>query len=85
MRLLVEIVLGQLSEYPTTLQEDLEALQNAIEYPKFSNRRHAKIQKEVLHHFATWARTAQQVLTAIESELREEVENGGRWCGCSQH
>lgn len=80
MRILVEIVHCLLSEYPTTLQQDLEALQNEDQYPKFSNRRHAKIQvrgeKEVLHHFATWARTAQQVLTVIECELREEVENG---------
>lgn len=76
MRLLLDVVARHLSQYPTTLSQDLADLQDEAAYPRFSNRRHAKIQvrgeKEVLHHFAHWARTALDVLDVIDEELKEE-------------
>jgi Rubisco LSMT substrate-binding len=78
MRYLRDIIQELLSRYPTTLQQDIDALSNVAEYPKFSNQRHAKIQvkgeKEVLHHYLKWSQTAIDVINVIESELREEVE-----------
>jgi SET domain/Rubisco LSMT substrate-binding len=78
MRYLRDVIHELLSRYPTALQHDIDALSNVSEYPKFSNRRHAKIQvkgeKEVLHHYLKWAQTAIDVINVIESELREEVE-----------
>jgi len=81
MRLLLETVQAHLARYPTTLQQDLDLLQRADSdavCPKFSNRRHALIQvrgeKQVLHHFAAWARQALRVLDVIAAELRDEEE-----------
>lgn len=79
MRLLLRIVDRHLGAYPTTLAQDVADLMDHEAYPMFSNRRHAKIQvrgeKEVLHHFAHWARTALEVLDVIEEELQEEKGN----------
>lgn len=57
---------------------------NAVKYPKYSNVRNAKLQvrgeKEVLHHFALWARTAMHVIDIILHELdveRRVVSGGG--------
>jgi len=85
MRLLLEIVEQHLARYPTTLEHDLDALQDWAAYPKFSNRRHAKIQvrgeKEVLHHFATWSTTALQVLDVIAAELQQEEDDANGHAG----
>lgn len=87
MRLLLQVVERHLSAYPTTLAEDVTDLLDEISYPRFSNRRHAKIQvrgeKEVLHHFACWAKTGLEVLDVIDEELQEErgsieVSSSGR-------
>lgn len=76
MRLLLDIVGRHLSAYPTSLAQDVADLMDEQTFPRFSNLRHAKIQvrgeKEVLHHFAHWARTALEVLDVIEEELKEE-------------
>ncbi|CAB9499519.1 SET domain containing [Seminavis robusta] len=77
MRLLLEVIGRQLSRYPTTLAQDVADLMDERALPRFSNKRHAKIQvrgeKEVLHHFARWARTSLDVLDVIEAELKEEA------------
>ena len=79
MQLLLEIVGRHLAAYPTTLAQDVADLMDEQAFPRFSNRRHAKIQvrgeKEVLHHFAHWARTALEVLDVVEEELKEERGN----------
>ena len=79
MLLLLDVVEQHLERYPTTLAQDLDALADWTAYPRFSNRRHAKIQvrgeKEVLHHFATWATTALQVLHVIAAEMQQEEED----------
>jgi Rubisco LSMT substrate-binding len=76
MRLLLEIIGRHLSAYPTSLSQDVADLMDEEAFPRFSNLRHAKIQvrgeKQVLHHFALWARTALDVLDVIEEELKEE-------------
>lgn len=76
MRLLLQIVDRHLEKYPTTLAEDVTALLDTEMYPRFSNKRHAKIQvrgeKEVLHHYALWAQTSLDVLDVMEEELQEE-------------
>lgn len=76
MRLLLQIVNRHLRAYPTTLQKDCADLQDLIAFPRFSNQRHAKIQvrgeKEVLHHYASWARTALDVLNVLEEDLNQE-------------
>lgn len=73
MRLLLDTVHRQLNQYPTTLAQDLRALRDERAYPQFSNRRHARIQvrgeKQVLHHFRSWAETALEVLDIMEDEL----------------
>jgi hypothetical protein len=65
-----------LSKYPTSLSQDTADLQDEISYPKFSNKRNAKLQvrgeKEVLHHYALWARTAIHVIDIICHELEME-------------
>merc|ERR1712183_257759 len=77
---LLQIISTALAQYPTSLSVDKADLLNERLYPPFSNQRHAKIQvrgeKEVLHHFALWARTALEVLDIIEQELREEQRGG---------
>jgi hypothetical protein len=80
MKLLRSKIQYLLTQYPTTLQQDIDALhvRNMHEYPKFSNRRHAKIQvkgeKMVLHHYLKWAQTAIDVLNVIEGDIHEEIE-----------
>eukprot|EP00559_Dactyliosolen_fragilissimus_P000533 CAMPEP_0184863958 /NCGR_PEP_ID=MMETSP0580-20130426/13070_1 /TAXON_ID=1118495 /ORGANISM="Dactyliosolen fragilissimus" /LENGTH=638 /DNA_ID=CAMNT_0027362557 /DNA_START=114 /DNA_END=2030 /DNA_ORIENTATION=- len=73
MQLLLNVIGGALNSYPTTLSQDNFDLSDEINFPKFSNRRHAKIQvrgeKEVLHHFAHWARTALEVISVIEKDI----------------
>jgi len=76
MRHLLEVIGRHLSQYPTSLSQDITDLMDDAAFSRFSNKRHAKIQvrgeKEVLHHFAHWARTALDVLDVIEEELKEE-------------
>lgn len=76
MRLLLQVIERHLAAYPTTLAQDMADLTDERAFPRFSNKRHAKIQvrgeKEVLQHFALWARTALDVLDVIEEELQEE-------------
>jgi hypothetical protein len=76
MRLLLGVVARHLAMYPTSLAQDVVDLLDERAFPRFGNKRHAKIQvrgeKEVLHHFAQWARTALDVLDVIEEELKEE-------------
>jgi Rubisco LSMT substrate-binding len=71
---LLEIVSHLLGQYPTNIAQDMEDLNDEVAFPRFTNRRHAKIQvrgeKEVLHHFALWAKTALRVLDIIDSELK---------------
>eukprot|EP00543_Licmophora_paradoxa_P005589 CAMPEP_0202444688 /NCGR_PEP_ID=MMETSP1360-20130828/3655_1 /ASSEMBLY_ACC=CAM_ASM_000848 /TAXON_ID=515479 /ORGANISM="Licmophora paradoxa, Strain CCMP2313" /LENGTH=398 /DNA_ID=CAMNT_0049060717 /DNA_START=381 /DNA_END=1577 /DNA_ORIENTATION=+ len=70
MRLLLDTVSIALSRYPTTLSKDTSDLMDEVSFPRFSNRRHAKIQvkgeKEVLTHFAKWANTALEVMDLIQ-------------------
>jgi hypothetical protein len=76
MQLLLDTVGRQMSQYPTSLAQDVADLMDERAFPRFSNQRHAKIQvrgeKEVLHHFGQWARTALNVLQIIENELVQE-------------
>ena len=78
MELLLEITERALSKYPTSLIQDTLDLQDEKAYPRYSNRRHAKLQvhgeKEVLHHFALWARTAIHVIDIISNELANEIK-----------
>lgn len=80
MTKLTEIVAKALTQYPTSLARDKADLMDERSFPRFSNKRHAKIQvrgeKEVLHHYARWARTALDVLDVIEHELKEEEQRG---------
>ena len=76
MELLLEITARALSKYPTSLAQDTADLRDEATYPKYSNRRNAKLQvrgeKEVLHHFALWARTSMHVIDIILHELENE-------------
>jgi hypothetical protein len=87
MELLLTITEKSLSAYPTTLAQDEIDLDNEILYPKFSNQRNAKLQvrgeKEVLHHYTNWARTAIYVIDVILNEIKIEIEllHGGNGCG----
>jgi len=78
---LLQIISIALAQYPTSLSVDKADLLDDRLYPPFSNHRHAKIQvrgeKEVLHYFARWARTALEIMDVIEQELREEQQRGG--------
>jgi hypothetical protein len=78
MELLLEITELALSKYPTSLAQDAADLKNETAFPKYSNQRHAKLQvhgeKEVLHHFALWARTAIDVIDVILHELASEFQ-----------
>lgn len=73
MQHLLEVTARALRMYPTTLSQDIVDLLDERLFPRFSNKRHAKIQisgeKEVLHHFAEWARTALEVIDIIERDL----------------
>jgi len=81
MRILMEVIDRALAMYPTTLSQDVSDLLDERNYPRFSNKRHAKIQvkgeKEVLHHFMQWGRTALHVLSVIEREISEALRIGG--------
>jgi len=76
MRHLLRIVEGVIDLYNCSLTQDVKDLGDEGTYQQFSNRRHAKIQvrgeKEILHHFALWARTALDVMGVIERELAIE-------------
>lgn len=76
MELLLDITCRALSKYPSSLAQDNADLLDETAYPKYSNKRNAKLQvrgeKEVLHHFALWARTAIHVIDIILHELSEE-------------
>lgn len=76
MKLLLDIAISALDAYPSTLRQDVDDLMDERLYPRFSNRRHAKIQvrgeKEVLHHFALWAKTSLDVLEVIDREISLE-------------
>ena len=78
MELLLSIVNETLAKYPTTLAQDVASLQDEVTFPRFSNRRHAKIQvrgeKEVLHHFQYWAQSALDVIQVMELEFRDAGE-----------
>lgn len=78
MRRLLEVISAALDKYPCSLAQDCSDLMDEDSCPRFSNRRHAKIQirgeKEVLHHFALWAQTSLEVLSIIEREVA--IENG---------
>lgn len=77
---LLQLISHALARYPTSLTQDRADLLDERTYPPYSNKRHAKIQvrgeKEVLHHFARWARTAMDVLDVIEQDLKEEQQRG---------
>ena len=77
---LLQLISSALALYPTSLSQDKADLLDERTYPPFSNLRHAKIQvrgeKEVLHHFARWARVALDVIDVIEQELRVEQARG---------
>jgi hypothetical protein len=81
MELLLELTGRALSKYPTSLAQDNADLLDEVAYPKYSNKRNAKLQvrgeKEVLHHFALWARTAIHVIDIILHELSEERKANG--------
>jgi len=76
MELLLDITACSLSKYPTSLAQDNADLDDEIAYPKYSNRRNAKLQvrgeKEVLHHFSLWARTSMHVIDIISHEVEIE-------------
>lgn len=79
LKLLLDLCVRQLAQYPTTMAQDVADLANFSAFPRFSNVRHAKIQvrgeKEVLHHYILWARTALEVIDVIQEELLEERNN----------
>lgn len=79
MMLLLDIVGSALAKYPTSLAQDVADLMNQGAFPRFSNARHAKIQvrgeKQVLHHYARWARTALDIMAVMEQELNQHREN----------
>lgn len=78
MELLLAITEKALSKYPTSLAQDAADLKDERNFPKYSNKRHAKLQvygeKEVLHHFSLWARTAIHVIDIILHELANEMK-----------
>lgn len=77
---LLQIISTALGRYPSSLSSDKADLLDERLYPPFSNKRHAKIQvrgeKEVLHHYARWARMALDVMDVIEQELKDEQQRG---------
>jgi hypothetical protein len=79
MRHLLKVIKSHLNLYPCSLAQDVADLMEEDSFPRFSNRRHAKIQirgeKEVLHHFALWAKTAIDLIEIIEREI-VIAENG---------
>lgn len=87
MHLLLDTVSNALARYPTTLAQDIADLTDeAVAFPRFSNRRHAKIQirgeKEVLAHFSKWAHTSLEVMDAIQDgESLERMIGNMEECG----
>lgn len=86
MELLLEITARALSKYPTSLAQDTaDLLDEELLYPKYSNRRNAKLQvrgeKEVLDHFALWARTAMHVIDIILHDLKTERKSSAASSG----
>jgi histone-lysine N-methyltransferase SETD3 len=77
---LLQIISFALAQYSTSLVQDKADLLDERSFPSFSNKRHAKIQvrgeKEVLHHYARWARTALDVMDVIGQEVKEEQQRG---------
>ena len=77
---LLQVVSFALAQYPTSLAQDQADLLDEHNFPRFSNKRHAKIQvrgeKEVLHHYGRWARTALDVMDVIDDEVKEEQQRG---------
>jgi len=75
---LLNVVRENLDAYPTTLEEDNEALANGS-LPPFSNKRHARIQvrgeKEVLLHYLDFATTGLSVIDLSLEEFQKEVVN----------
>ncbi len=79
MRLLLSITREYLSQYPHTLQEDVDRLANDVSLQPFSNERHAIIQvkgeKEVLHFLQDFSETAINLLQIRSSrELYQEMK-----------
>jgi hypothetical protein len=86
---LLAVVRRGLNLYPTSLAQDMADLLDEISFPRFSNKRHAKIQvrgeKQVLHHFAVWAQTALEVMDVIEQDLEEERKKIARGIADSEY
>jgi len=85
MEHLLKVINSHLDLYPCSLAKDITDLMDEDKYPRFSNRRHAKIQvrgeKEVLHHFVLWAQTAIDLINIIEKEvtiIKESSNNNSR-------
>ena len=81
MMLLLEVIGRALAKYPTTLAQDVADLMDETAFPRFSNHRHARIQvrgeKEVLHHFARWARTGLDMMDIMQRELHTDMGAAG--------
>lgn len=81
MKHLLEVTASALRLYPTSFSQDISDLMDERRFPRYSNKRHAKIQvrgeKEVLHHFAELATTAIAVMDIIEQECLNELRVGG--------
>lgn len=78
MELLLRIVSRALDEYNCSLEQDINDLMKEELYPKYSNKRNAKIQvrgeKEVLHFFADWAKAALKTIDIIEHDIDQMNE-----------
>jgi hypothetical protein len=78
MELLLKITEGYLSRYPTSLEQDVKDLEDTNAYPPFSNKRNATIhvrgEKEVLHHYKLWAKTALKVMDAMTRETESDLQ-----------
>ena len=79
MELLLQLTTKALARYPTSLAQDATDLRDEKAYPMYSNARNARLQvrgeKEVLHHFSTWARTGIEVMDIISVELEEKRQS----------
>jgi hypothetical protein len=83
LTILLGLIKGSLSKYPTTLSQDIRDLLDFKSYPVFSNRRHAKIQvmgeKEILHFFQCWCQAALLAVSEIENEIIHESGETGQY------
>ena len=71
LQLLLDLIGQHLARYPTTLSQDVMDLNNEQEYPRFSNRRHAKIQvKGGKGSFASFFILGQDWITCLVSDGR---------------